>query len=194
MAAGCGPALAAYPPVVSDWPAPGLPPLFGEHHECAACGLVYAALPVPSALGLVAGVVVELGTLLPQVPEAVLRRRLRAGEWSALEYAGHVRDVLQTFTVRVHRGVVEERPVLEPMYSDWRAERFGYNGAVVAEVVTGMRAAADGFVAEVAAVPDDAWDRLVTRLPTEPRTVRWLVRQAAHEAVHHRDDIRRLVG
>jgi len=177
---------------VSDLPP--LPPLFGEQHVCGACGLVYSELPVASALGLVAGVVVELSTLLPSVPEAVLRRRLRAGEWSALEYACHVRDVLLTFAVRVHRGVVEDRPALDPMYADWRSERFGYNAAAVADVVSGMRVAADGFVAEVNAVPEDAWDREVTRRATEPRTVRWLVRQAAHEAIHHRDDIRRLVG
>jgi hypothetical protein len=177
-----------------QWPASGLPPLFGEDHVCVTCAVSYAELAVPSALALVAGVVVELEALLPDVPEAVLRRRLRSGEWSALEYAGHVRDVLQTFTVRVHRGVVEDRPALEPMYADWRAERFGYNAAAVADVVRGMRVAADGFVAEVLAVPEDAWERLVTRRPTEPRTVRWLVRQTAHEAVHHRDDVRRLVG
>ncbi len=180
---------------MSDPPTPsGLPPLFSEEHVCLTCGVAYGQLPVPSALALVAGVVVELGTLLPEVPVDVLRRRLHRGEWSALEYAGHIRDVLFTFAVRIHRGVVEDRPALDPMYADWRAERFAYNAAVVSEVVSGLRSAADGFVAEVRAVPDDAWDRVVTRRVSEPRTVRWLVRQAAHETIHHRDDIRRLVG
>ena len=173
---------------------PGLPPLFGEEHVCVGCGVAYGELPVASALALVAGVVVELGALLPGVPVDVLRRRLHPEEWSALEYAGHIRDVLYTFAVRIHRGVVEDRPALDPMYADWRAERFAYNSAVVADVVSGLRSAADGFVAEVRAVPEDAWERMVTRRTSEPRTVRWLVRQAAHEAIHHRDDIRRLVG
>lgn len=180
---------------MSDQPTPpGLPPLFAEEHVCVGCGVAYGELPVPSAVALVAGVVVELGALLPDVPVHVLRRRLHAGEWSALEYAGHIRDVLFTFAVRIHRGIVEDRPALDPMYADWRAERFGYNTANVAEVVSGLRSAADGFVAEVRAVPEDAWGRLVTRRASEPRTVRWLVRQAAHEAIHHRADIRRLVG
>lgn len=35
----------------------------------------------------------------------------------------------------------------------------------------------------------EQWDRLVTRLPGEHRTARWLVRQAMHEGQHHLDDI-----
>lgn len=35
------------------------------------------------------------------------------------------------------------------------------------------------------------WDRVVTRLPNEERTTRWLVRQAMYEGQHHLGDIRR---
>jgi hypothetical protein len=171
-----------------------LPPLFDERHVCRSCDLRYDEISVPSALGLVDGVVAQRSGLLPGVPDDVLRRRPPTGGWSAVEYAGHVRDVLLTFTVRVHRGVVEDRPALDPMYGDWRAERFRYQDAPLADVLAGMRVAADGFAAEVAEVPGEAWDREVTRRPAEVRTVRWLVRQAAHEAVHHQDDIRRRVG
>jgi hypothetical protein len=173
---------------------PGLPPLFGEDHVCGSCSLAYADLSVPVALELVHEVVDDLAEWLPGVPDPVLRRRATPSSWSPLEYACHLRDVLLTFAGRVHRGVVEDRPALDPMYADWRAERFAYNAGSVTEVLTGMRVAAEGFAAEVADVPDDAWGRTVTRRPTELRTVRWLVRQAAHEAVHHRDDIRRLTG
>lgn len=44
-----------------------------------------------------------------------------------------------------------------------------------------------GFLDEVARTSD--WDRLANRLPTEVRTARWLVRQAAHEGMHHLRDI-----
>jgi len=49
-------------------------------------------------------------------------------------------------------------------------------------------------VEEVRSVPDDAWNRVVVRRPEEVRTVRWLVRQAAHECVHHLGDVRRILG
>jgi len=57
-----------------------------------------------------------------------------------------------------------------------------------------LRAATEGFVEEVRSVPDDAWNRVVVRRPEEVRTVRWLVRQAAHECVHHLGDVRRILG
>ena len=98
-------------------------------------------------------------------------------------------DVLLTFAVRVHRGVVEDRPMLDPMYADWRAERFGYAGTRLEVLLAELSAAAQGFADEVRAVPDDAWDRTVVRRPEEERTVRWLVRQAAHECVHHLADV-----
>ena len=170
-----------------------LPPLFGEHHRCERCGLAYAELSVDRCVGLVTDSVSALAALLPGVDDARLRRRPEPGVWSAVEYACHIRDVLLVFAVRVHRGAVEERPVLDPMYADWRAERFGYSHAPVDVLVAELRTAVDGFVAEVQSVPDDAWERTVVRRPEEVRTVRWLVRQAAHECVHHLGDVRRIL-
>jgi hypothetical protein len=171
-----------------------LPPLFAEEHVCERCGLAYLDLSVDRALALVVEASRTLAELLPSLEDETLRRRPSEGVWSVIEYAGHVRDVLVTFAVRVHRGVHDERPSLDPMYNDWRAERFGYNAASVVGVVESVRVGAAGFAAEVRSVPDDAWDRVVTRLPMEERTVRWLVRQAAHECVHHLADITALVG
>jgi len=39
-------------------------------------------------------------------------------------------------------------------------------------------------------VRPDQWELVVTRLPGEQRTARWLVRQAMHEGQHHLNDIR----
>jgi hypothetical protein len=79
------------------------------------------------------------------------------------------------------------------MYNDWRAERFGYARVPVDVLLAELRTATEGFVAEVRAVPEDAWNRTVVRRPEEVRTVRWLVRQAAHECVHHLGDVRRIL-
>jgi hypothetical protein len=171
-----------------------LPPLFGEDHECPTCRLAYRELPVDRCLTLVAQSVAELAELLATVDDATVRRRPQPPVWSPLEYACHVRDVLLTFAVRIHRGVVEDRPVLDPMYADWRAGRFGYAATGVDVLLAELRAGAEGFTGEVLTVPDDAWDRTVVRRPEEERTVRWLVRQAAHECVHHLADVRLGVG
>jgi hypothetical protein len=166
-----------------------LPPLFGEDHTCPTCRLAYADLDVDRCLALVGESTTALAALLPTLGNARLRRRPRPEVWSAVEYACHVRDVLLTFAVRVHRGVVEDRPMLDPMYADWRVERFGYAATRLEVLLAELSASAQGFTKEVRAVPDDAWDRRVVRRPEEERTVRWLVRQAAHECVHHLADV-----
>jgi hypothetical protein len=170
-----------------------LPPLFAEEHICERCGLAYPELDVDTCLGLVAEATTALAGLLPTLGDDALRRRPVPDVWSVVEYACHVRDVLLTFAVRVHRGVVEDRPVLDPMYGDWRAERFGYAAMPLDVLLIELGAAATGFAAEVGTVPDDAWERTVVRRPDEVRTVRWLVRQAAHECVHHLADVQSAV-
>jgi hypothetical protein len=178
---------------MADLP-PLLTPLFEEHHTCERCGLAYPSLDVDTCLGLVAESTATLSALLPSVDESVLRQRPSPDVWSVVEYACHVRDVLLTYAVRIHRGVVEERPTVDPMYGDWRAERFGYAAMPMDVLVVELGAAATGFAAEVATVPDQAWDRQVVRRPDEVRTVRWLVRQAAHECVHHLADVTALAS
>ncbi len=166
-----------------------LPPLFGEDHTCPTCRLAYADLGVEECLALVAESTSALAALLPTFGDETLRRRPRPEVWSPVEYACHVRDVLLTFAVRLHRGVREDRPALDPMYADWRAERFGYGATHLDVLLAELASAAEGFANEVRAVPDDAWGRTVVRRPEEERTVRWLVRQAAHECVHHLRDV-----
>lgn len=178
---------------MADLP-PLLVPLFAEDHVCERCGLAYSSLDVDTALGLVAESTATLAGLLPSVREPVLRERSAPGVWSVVEYACHVRDVLLTYAVRVHRGVFQERPMVEPMYGDWRAERFGYAAMPLDVLLVELGAAATGFAAEVGTVPDGSWERTVVRRPTEVRTVRWLVRQAAHECVHHLADVTALLG
>lgn len=171
----------------------GLPPLFAEEYACERCGLAYAELSVDRCVGLVTESVATLVTLLTTGDDRRLRRRPEPGTWSAVEYACHVRDVLWVFALRVHRGVHEDRPSLDPMYNDWRAERFGYARVPIDVLRHELGPAVEGFLAEVRSVPDNAWDRTVVRRPDEVRTVRWLVRQAAHECVHHLADVTRIL-
>jgi hypothetical protein len=170
-----------------------LPPLFAEEYVCEPCGLAYAELSVDRCVELVTESVGTVVALLSTVEDGGLRRRPEPGTWSVVEYACHVRDVLSVFALRVHRGVHEDRPSLDPMYNDWRAERFGYARTPVDVLLAELGTAVEGYMAEVRSVPDAAWNRTVVRRPDEVRTVRWLVRQAAHECVHHVADIRRLV-
>ena len=100
-----------------------------------------------------------------------------------------MRDVYAVTTIRLYRTRVEEAPVLEPMLNDLRVVRFRYNERDVAAVVAEVADNVAGLLEEVARNTEGTWGRTAKRLPGEERTARWLIRQAAHEGVHHVGDI-----
>lgn len=169
-----------------------LPPLAAEGHVCPACRLSYLQVSLDEADALLAAVPAAAEAAVRVVPEPLVRRRPEPDVWSVVEYLCHLRDVYVTFTVRLHRARRDDRPVLDPMYADLRAERFGYADADVGAVLAELAAAVRGFRAEIADTTAGEWARTVTRLPGEDRTALWLVRQATHEGVHHLRDIERV--
>jgi hypothetical protein len=177
-----------------------VPPLPAEDHACAACGLDFAALPVDVAAAVVRAVPGRARALVAGRPDAELRHRPDPGTWSAAEYLCHLRDVYVTSTIRLHRARTEELPVLEPMLNDLRARRFRYADCDVPAVLGELAAAVAGVADELRRVGPDGWERRVlrvhrpshapaARLPGEERTVRWLLRNAAHEGRHHLADL-----
>jgi hypothetical protein len=171
-----------------------IPPLPGEHYNCADCRLVYSDLDVQTAVELISGIPSQARAIITTTPPHRLRVRPAAGVWSVTEYACHVRDVYITSTIRLHRARTEDQPVLEPMLNDLRAKRFRYNDASIDAVVDELASAVNGCIEEVGRFAEGDWHRLVTRLPGEHRTARWLVRHAAHEGVHHVTDITRIAS
>ncbi|MEV6627484.1 DinB family protein [Amycolatopsis sp. NPDC051106] len=167
-----------------------IPPLAGEDHGCAECGLSYPTLTIETAAAIIASLPGALDSVLGDAPPPDLRRRPRPGHWSALEYLVHLRDVCVTYTIRVHRARTEDRPALDPMLNDLRARRFRYNERSLDGVREELAACAAGLGEEIERLTPPDLERSVTRLPGEHRTARWLVRQAAHEVTHHLEDIR----
>lgn len=165
-----------------------LPPLAAEYYACDACGVDFARVSVADAVALIGTVAGRAREAVSAAPADVHRLRPREDRWSVVEYVCHLRDVYATYTIRLHRARTEHEPVLEPMLNDLRARRFRYNERDVEAVLDELDATAAGFCEEVARM--NQWDRLITRLPGEHRTARWLVRQAMHEGRHHLDDIR----
>ncbi|MCW2697198.1 MAG: uncharacterized protein JWR62_2283 [Modestobacter sp.] len=165
-----------------------LPPLTGEDHVCAACPFSFPDHDAERAAAVVAGIPADARAIFAELDDAAVRRS-RDGVWSAAEYLCHLRDVYATSTIRLHRARTEDDPAVEPMLNDLRARRFGYRDAAVEPALDQLQAHVTGFLAEIARVRPGAWGRPVHRLPHEHRTALWLVRQAAHEGVHHLRDI-----
>ncbi len=122
---------------------------------------------------------------------AVLRTRPTPDEWSALEYACHVRDVLDLNVERVNVTLAEERPAFfQPFGRDEAAVDRKYNEQDPAVVADEIDAAATALSTAFATVPADSWDRVWVREPLE-FSLAWTARNVQHEVDHHLLDIGR---
>jgi hypothetical protein len=176
------------PAILEGVPGP-LPPLPDEDHRCAECGISYSSIAVDASIDVIRHVPDGVADAVLALPDRQLRARPSAGTWSALEYVCHLRDVYAVYTIRLYRTRVEDTPTLEPMFNDLRAVRFRYNQREVRPVVAELRDNVAGLLDEAARNTERTWERTARRLPSEARTARWLIRQAAHEGLHHVRDL-----
>ncbi|MGZ4690097.1 MAG: DinB family protein [Acidimicrobiia bacterium] len=158
--------------------------------ECDECGLVYAAISIadiPTALS-------EFGTAyrarLHADPD-VLRARPSPEVWSALEYACHVRDVLEVQRTRLALALVEARPTFVPMGREERLTRDRYNEQQPGMVADQLDLAANAIAAAFSNLTAEQWERTgIYNWPTPTeRTMAWLGRHTIHEGRHHLRDI-----
>lgn len=160
--------------------------------SCSECGFEYDSIATD-----------EIGRALRSNAQALLdalssagdvRSRPEAEVWSPLEYACHVRDVMQIQIGRVARGLAEDTPAFDPMQRDQRPTRFRYNEqdpiVVRQQVLDAAAALADVFDG----LGEEHLARTVTyNWPVEMiRPLRWVGRHTVHELVHHRLDIVRV--
>lgn len=113
-------------------------------------------------------------------PEAVLTLRPASG-WSALEHAGHVRDVLHALDIRLQRVLREDEPVLPETHV---TPPSGANEQGMAVVLAALTVSSDQFSQTVALTPASAWSRSARRAGAAI-TALDLVREAVHEGTHH---------
>ena len=127
--------------------------------------------------------------------DAVVRRKPDASTWSALEYACHVRDVLDVYAARVQRMLTEDRPTLESMSRDERAARDRYNEQDPGAVADQLADNAERLAGLLDGVAEADWDRTAIHPYPEPapRSLLWMARHVAHEGSHHLLDIGRVL-
>ena len=114
-------------------------------------------------------------------PESVLTGRPAPMAWSALEHAGHVRDVLHAFDIRLQRILREDEPVLPETHVTPPA---GANEQGMAVVLAALTVSADQLAETIALVPSSAWTR-TARLSGRTITALGLAREAVHEGTCH---------
>ncbi len=162
---------------------------------CAECGFTYGALPRQEIAPAMETYGRELAARLSGPPERLTARR-QFEEWSPLEYACHVRDVLLMQRDRLFVALVEDEPSFKPMYREQRVGFDRYNqqptAAVAAQLVMATALAAHAF----SGLEGEQWDRpLIYGFP-EPtrRDIEWVGHHTLHEMTHHLADIDRILG
>lgn len=168
-----------------------IPPLVPEDHVCASCGLSYPETDIGAAAHLIGSLPARYRRSIDGLSATELRRRPEPTTWSITEYLCHVRDVFDVYAGRITKTLTQEHPVLEPMHNDRRAEQGHYNDQDVAEVLDALTEGAVALETLITSIAPEQFHRTATRLPGEQRTLLWLIRQAAHEGIHHLGDIER---
>jgi hypothetical protein len=118
--------------------------------------------------------------------------RTRPGEqWSALEYACHIRDAMQLNVERFAEiRAATEPPEFVALGRDEKAIEWDYNGQDPAVVADEIDAVAAALAEAIAAVGDDEWQKYGQRGDLV-FTLDWMARNVQHEVDHHMLDIGR---
>ena len=121
----------------------------------------------------------------------VVRLRPEPDVWSAIEYACHVRDVLEVQRLRIAQCLAEERPVYAPMDRTGRVKQEKYENQDPMEVAAALVRFAREFGAAARVLQPQELGKLgLYNYPVRaPRPLGWLIRHTAHEIQHHRHDI-----
>jgi len=131
------------------------------------------------------------GAPLRQGSGGALRAHPRPGTWSALEYACHVRDVVEVQRERIARTEREDCPEFLPMGREERVVTEQYNRQGPTTVADELQRAARSLAERLRQLDDETWRRAcVYPWPTRShRTIAWMARHTAHEVIHHRRDL-----
>ena len=114
-------------------------------------------------------------------PEAMLTGRPSPLGWSALEHAGHVRDVLHALDIRVQRVLREDEPVLPETHV---TPPSGANEQGMAVVLAALTLSADQLAETASRISELDWYRKGRRAGQTVSAID-LVREAVHEGSHH---------
>lgn len=159
---------------------------------CTVCDFVFADLAVADVPERVRSFGPRYGAALAGIDGDSVRRRPAADVWSALEYAGHVRDVLLVQRDRFLLALNTDGPSFVPMYRDERVSTAGYAADDPQTVIAEIGFAANLLARLLDRLSDDQRARTcVYNYPTPTEVdLAWMARHTVHEAEHHLKDIK----
>ena len=123
--------------------------------------------------------------------DQLLRARPAPGVWSAVEYAAHLRDVIDFYRDRIERVLTESRPQMHSVGFARLAEERGYATEEIGPVLAAIGDGAREVAGRLRALDRDEWDRVGIGSDGDERSVLVLSRRLAHDGHHHLLDIGR---
>ena len=168
------------------------PPVDGY---CEQCGFNYDTGDLQGTVTLLIRQAADCSMALTKAAAGpdpdVVRLRPEPDVWSAIEYACHVRDVLEIQRQRIAQCLAEDRPVYAPMDRTRRVKQFKYEEQDPMEVAAALMRFAREFGAAARVLTPPQLGRLgLYNYPVRaPRTLGWIIRHTAHEIQHHRLDL-----
>ncbi len=154
--------------------------------SCPECGFDASSFPshqVASALRHNA----STWPLLLQSP--LTRTRPSDQQWSALEYACHVRDVFRLFDRRLVLMLEQDDPLFDNWDQDATAIADRYEEQDPEQVVTDLQEAGAVLADRFDSAPVGAWTRTGRRSDGATFTVDSFSRYLLHDPVHHVHDV-----
>jgi hypothetical protein len=163
--------------------------------KCPECGLDYDTISPSDAAVAIRSFPRRYRDLVSSFDtdddvEPLVRTQPRPDTWSALEYTGHVADVLDLMDDLVRRMLVEDNPRLTEWDADERAAEQRYNDQSTLRTLDRLKKAAGILAATLEKVDADDWKRVAT-FPYGEREVIDVTRNAVHEGAHHLRDVER---
>ena len=162
---------------------------------CAECGFAFDDFDPHSVVDSIAKTGKRLRApltrgLKDEDLDTALRNRPQPDEWSALEYACHVRDALRINIERIPATAAGNPPEFQALARDEAVVERKYNEQDPLVVADEIDADAATLSAAFAAVPEDAWQNYWMRGDMK-FTIDWMARNVQHEVDHHLLDIGR---
>ncbi len=162
-----------------------------NERPCPECGFDASSTDPRQVAELVRANVDDWHRLLDS-PVELLTSRPDDATWSALEYACHVRDVLELLAYRFDRVLAEDHPEFEDWHPDRMAAARDYPAQTDPRRVLGqLDQQADRVIVHVTAMTDDGWQRQGARADGLEFTAAWLSTYLTHDVIHHVSDVER---
>ncbi|SDS26686.1 DinB family protein [Microlunatus soli] len=158
--------------------------------HCQECDFDYAEVTTESAAVRLRTDAGNLGDTVLAVGAAPCPT---PGCWTAIEYGGHVRDMLIVQRERILHARTADTPPIIPMGRDERVGWGEYTGLTAADIARQLHDTADSLARTLEHLSPEEWRRRVVYNYPEraERTLEWVAAHTVHEIVHHTMDVRR---